>query len=371
MRGGGPDLVFIIGTRAQLVKVAPVIKAAADAGVAHAVWLTGQHRESIDDLIADFALASEFQQAGAQKERATIGSLFGWLPAALAHCVAFLRARRAGRAERPFVIVHGDTLSTLIGAVAARIAGGRVVHLESGLTSGKLLDPFPEELTRRLVFRLTEIAFCPNAQSAALMRSRRTKHVVDTRDNTILDAVRMVVKRAAGPIAAEAPRRVVVSVHRFQNIYDAKRLAAIVQSLAAIARHFELVFVLHPATAKRLEATGLMEQLRAQPSIRLSPRLPYSEFLQLAARSGAVITDGGSNQEELAYLGVPTVVLRDRSERPDGLGANALLEVDLPQPLVEFFLGGDVESLRRPHRLDTDSQPSRQVIESLVALARA
>lgn len=353
--------VFVIGTRAQLIKVAPVIAACEERGLAVRILLTGQHRETMDDLFEEFGIASRPQSVIAAKERASIWSLLRWLPRAFWRIRKHLSAIREEYGNYD-VLVHGDTLSTLLGAMAGRTCGGCVLHLESGLTSGRLFDPFPEELCRRLVFRTADVAFCPGPAAAEHMRSRYHCEVVDTRGNTVADAVRLsgVLDGVHG---ADRPR-LVVSIHRFQNIFDSGRISSIVELIRQLASRFDVYFVLHPATRKRLEANGSMQALQA-PGIFLSPRLGYRTFIALAASASCVLTDGGSNQEELAVLGVPTIVMRERTERSDGLGRNAIMESSVPGGVLRFLLDGAHETLRTQPIPLAERGPSERIAEYL------
>ena len=356
--------VFIVGTRAQLIKVAPVVVACERRQVDCLLLMTGQHRETMQDLIAEFGITSPQVAAVEANEHATVSALVRWLPAAYRGVRRRLAAVALQSADGVDVLVHGDTLSTLVGAFAARRSGARVVHLESGLTSGRWFDPFPEELCRRLVFCMTDLAMCPNRQAADFMRSKhgRGSKVVNTEGNTIVDAVALTgaMDRVAGP-----RDYLVASLHRFQNIYDGTRLRQLVSIVEAAATHLPVHFVLHPATCKRLEAIGCMDRLRANQRIRLLPRMGYRDFLGLAAGAACVLTDGGSNQEELAVLGVPTIVMRARTERPDGLGNNALMEADVPAGVGRFIASGGYESLRCPAQHMAIEGPSERIVTAL------
>ena len=360
----GRSAVFIVGTRAQLIKIAPVIVACERRKIDCVLLLTGQHRETMQDLIAEFGIGSPQVVAVEPNEHATVSSLLRWLPAAYRGARTRLEALVGESLAGVDVMVHGDTLSTLVGAFAARRAGARVVHLESGLTSGRILDPFPEELCRRLVFRMTDVAMCPNEEAASYMRRKHGRHatVVDTRGNTILDAVALC--GALG--GANTPDDyVVASLHRFQNIYDRERLSHLTGLLEDISRSLIVCIVLHPATRKRLEATGLLARLRDNRRVRLLPRMGYKDFLVLAGGAACVLTDGGSNQEELAALGVPTIVMRAHTERPDGLGSNALMEANVPGGVAAFVASKKYEGLRHPaRRIDNDS-PSQRIVDAL------
>lgn len=361
--------IFILGTRAQLVKVAPVLRRAVEVGLPHSVWFTGQHQESIEELISDFKLASLFVMPEIHKERSSIGQLITWVPRMLHECRSYLKKQSKKANTAPLVVVHGDTLSTFLGALAAKLSKGDVVHLESGLTSKSLLDPFPEELLRRLTFPLTRYALCPNTMSTRIMQRFKGCEVVETFENTLLDSVRFALAEGAGTANHNSGSYFVASLHRFQNLYPTSRLTDLVAELLEISRIGKLYFMLHPPTKRRLQETGLITRLEAMSSINLQPRLPYTRFLALIAGSRGVFTDGGSNQEELSYLGVPTVLFRSRSERPDGLGQNVSLLEELNQPLPNFLRSGGLDKLRRPRQIDNDVQPTSITVQALLRWA--
>lgn len=356
--------IFVVGTRAQLIKMAPVIVCCERAGMPVTLLMTGQHQETMLDLLNEFDICSSPVSAVPAIERASIGLLMRWFPVALYRVTRCIR-ELAHDGCPVNVLIHGDTLSTLIGALAGRRSRACVVHLESGLTSGKLLDPFPEEILRRFVFRLTDLAMCPNETSAGHMRERKRVVAVNTHGNTIVDAVAMTGAAEVKPDTARP--YVVVSLHRFQNIYDERRLIYLVDLVEDIAKSLPVHFVLHPATMRRLKINRLHGRLQDASGVELSPRLGYSAFLKLAAGAACVLTDGGSNQEELAALGVPTLVMRARTERPDGLGSNAMMEADVPGGVAAFVKAGLYIKLRRIACVGTDEGPSIRIIKALSA----
>jgi UDP-N-acetylglucosamine 2-epimerase (non-hydrolysing) len=288
-----------------------------------------------------------------------------WLPSALRACYKYVRAISAKECGRPLVIVHGDTLSTLASAFAGRLAGGKVVHLESGLTSKKLFDPFPEEILRRLTFRLTRYAICPNNEAAGRMLRYRCDEIVDTGQNTLLDCVRYALHVVGTQLARSEESYFVVSIHRVQNIYSESKLSGIVEEILELSRIAPVYFVLHPSTEKRLAKAGLRKVLSDTTGVILKPRMPYTQFISLLASARAVLSDGGSNQEELSYLGVPTILFRDRSERPEGLGRNVILRSMIEGKLNAYIESGRLEDLRNPRQLHEEVQPSRRAVEAL------
>lgn len=356
--------VFVIGTRAQLVKVAPVLTRAVASDLPHSVWLAGQHTESIDDLIRDFQLKSPIVNVQSGKERSNIIGLLSWLPGALVACRRYIRDRSKASGRKPLVVVHGDTMSALVGALAGFSLGAEIVHLESGLSSGRLLDPFPEELTRRFVFRLTDWALCPNEEATRRMQEYDCREVIDTHENTLLDCVRFALSKGSTS-RDQTSDYFVASIHRFQNIYRKARLIRIVDELVSVAKISPIRFVLHPATESRLRNFGLLNALSKQPTIHLDPRMSYTAFLSLIAGARAVFTDGGSNQEELSYLGIPTVLFRERSERPDGLGKNVQFRSQISGSLASWITAGHLDAIRQPSRIQDGIQPSELTVAAL------
>ncbi|MGY0797705.1 UDP-N-acetylglucosamine 2-epimerase [Lysobacter sp. A286] len=335
--------------------------ASASAGYRIDVQLTGQHHESMSELANDLGVGHYFPSEDLQFERSTVFKLVTWFPRALMNCRKRLKAVSGN--GRALVLVHGDTASTFLGALAARSLGLPVVHIESGLSSGALFDPFPEELLRRLVFRLTTIAFCPDQLAFDRMKKYSGLQVHNSGGNTIADALLLAMtNRKSEDELAE----VVVSIHRFENIRNRDRLARIVGEVFKIADGKSVSFVLHPATLTKLRDFGLYDKLDSHRSISLVPRMSYSRFIGLASAAEVVITDGGSNQEEFALLGIPTLILRERSERPDGLGANAMLEHGFGAGgLAAFVLEGKAAMLRKPAVLKCNDGVSGRIVAML------
>ena len=359
--------IFVLGTRAQLVKISPVLRISVEKSLAHTVWFTGQHHESIDDLIIDFGLTSNIVQPVNAKERSSIGRLLLWIPSTVYRCFRYVKQASRETSSRPLVVVHGDTLSTWLGAVAGKFGGGDIVHLESGLSSGKWSDPFPEEMLRRLTFRISSFALCPNDEAAERMAAYPKCVVVNTHENTLLDCVRFALQNNSS--ANESAAQFVVSIHRFQNIYQKARLQQIVEEITQLAELGRVAFILHPPTELRLRKYGFLEGLQHTDNVDLLPRMPYTEFLALMGTAKAVLSDGGSNQEELSYLGVPTILFRDRSERPDGLGGNIVFRREIATSLADAVVAGVIDKLRRDSRINDDIHPSDLTVDALKAWA--
>ncbi|AXQ20987.1 hypothetical protein BEN71_02265 [Acinetobacter wuhouensis] len=341
------DNIFIIGTRAQLIKVAPILKEFEEKELPSKFVLTGQHNDTMEEIIEEFGIKTPITQLIKNKEHSSILALLLWLPYSFLALIKVLK-----QSKKSNIFVHGDTLTTLISTLAAKFTGHSVVHLESGLTSKMLFNPFPEEIIRRIVFRCTDVACCPSEQDVQHMKKYAKTEILYTHGNTILDSITYL---KIGKNINREPNTILISLHRFHNIYNKERLQSIVEMLITLSEKYTINFVLHPATKKKLLQYNLLEQL-TNKRINLLPRMTYQKFLDLALSNEIVITDGGSNQEELAFFGHPTIILRESTERHDGIGENAILIND-PPSVVKFIISKKYTILQK-EKLNLISSPS-------------
>jgi len=347
--------------------MAPVLREFEQNEIEYRLLFTGQHFVTMQDLLVDFRVATKPTELTTPSESDSLNRIIPWFFRALWRISVSRRALlRSPLGGRGLVIIHGDTLSTLIGAIGGRLNRCRVAHVESGLRSFSLREPFPEELTRILVFRLSNIAFCPGEWAAANMQKYRAE-IVDTGNNTLLDAVRYALDNNTDPTARDISEPYcVVSIHRFENLASEERFRHIVETIVSISRRLKVEVVLHPATRRRIERSESGKLLRSDVNINLRDRMKYTSFIRLLSGARLVLTDGGSNQEELHYLSVPTLLARKRSERLEGLGTNAELlssgkSSDWEQVLKK------IESRLRGLRPELEGQsPSRLICKWLI-----
>lgn len=335
---------IIIGTKAQLIKMAPIMKALRDRGIGYRYISTGQHRETMDDILANFNLPGPDRRLYEGKDITSIAAMAIW---AMRILWRTLRQRREifGGDRQGIVLVHGDTFSTLLGTLMGRLAGLKVGHVESGLRSFNLFHPFPEELTRRLTFRLSRYLFCPGPWAVDNLRDFSGEKI-DTGGNTLSDALRLAIQ-ATGTGEVDIPNHpfAIVTLHRFENLYSRAALERVVALVERIARHRHLLFVLHKPTEKKLREYGMYERLAKLDSVEFRPRYDYFRFLKLIAAADFLVSDGGSNQEECFYLGKPILLLRKATERQEGVGENCVLSGYDPE-IVDRFVA-DWRSYRR------------------------
>ena len=332
-------MLVLVGTKAQYIKTAPILRELDRRGVAYSLIYTGQHSETFDLLEAAFGTRPADDILVPQFEAATHATFAKWTIAFWRAALARIVRRRWKHAR--YGLVHGDTASTLFTAIALRLAGVRVVHIEAGLRSPTLLEPFPEEIVRRLVSRVTALHCAPDASAIANLRGQRGR-VVDTGGNTLRDALAMALSR--WPVVPERGGEggyAVASVHRSENMSQRRNLDLLMEEVLATAEKTPVKFVLHPVTRERIRASGWIEALNAQPNLTLLERMDYPDFVRLLVGASFLMTDGGSNQEEAAMMGLPTLLLRRATERPDGLGDNVVLS-ELDRECIRRFVESHV-----------------------------
>ncbi len=355
-------IVYLIGTKAQYIKMAPVVLETSARGLPFRLVLSGQHSETFDDLQQNFGLpAADLVLVGGSEAKDRI-SFARWVRQALA-------AAKSPQAEELWrqasvIVVHGDTASALLGAYIGRRCGRPVAHVEAGLRSFNLLHPFPEEAIRILVSRVATLHLCPDATAERNLARAAGERLV-TGGNSLKDALRLALaaQQQAQPRAARP--YVVFSMHRQENLFKRRRLDSALRILRSLSGIIDVRFVLHPVTRKRLEQLGLMPELEQQPGLELVPRMDFFRFIGLIGAAAFVVTDGGSNQEECAMLDIPCVLLRQATERPDGLEKEVLLG-DLDEPRILEFArrharAGRVLTLKDAH------SPSAVIVGRLAA----
>lgn len=322
MSGSTPRVLVVIGTRPEGIKLAPVIEALRRRGgeVAVHVVLTGQHTTLIEQVLSVFQL-DVARDLGIMKEGQDLYDV--------AHgCLDGLRA--AVQELMPdMILVQGDTASVFFGALVGFFERITVGHVEAGLRSGDRWRPWPEELLRRMTGVVADVHFAPTARARAnLLAENVPADAIHVTGNTVVDAVRRMADAphevqdpALRDVFAGGRRLVLVTAHRRESFGEPLRQAFL--ALRDIAdRHDDvaLVYPVHPNPNVRGPA---LELLADHPRIRLTTPTDYLDLLHALRRADLVITDSGGIQEEAPSFGTPVLVLRDVTERPEGVEAGA------------------------------------------------
>ena len=370
-----------VGTQAEYIKMAPLLWRMESAGLPYRLIDSGQHADRSESFRDELGLrAPDYTMGGTRSVDSVPAAL--WWAAGLGRKLA-LRGRldRIVFGGHPGIcVVHGDTPTSLIGALMAKRAGLALAHVEAGLRTHRWLHPFPEEIIRVVVDRVADLLFAPSGAVAEELRERRVRgRIITGSSNTVSDTLRAALESPAagtpttldlsgGARSHSSPRRprhAVVTMHRVENLHRRRRRQGLVQVITRLAQTTPVRWYVHEPTRRAL---GSADQAGLEASgVELVPMIPYAEFVRELARAPFAITDGGSIQEECTLLGVPVLLWRDRTDRADGLGENVMLSHYDPG-VVEAFLA-DPERFRRAPRLP-QSSPSQEILEVLAEAER-
>jgi len=315
-------VLFIFGTRPEAIKLCPLLLKlrACPERYSTKVCVTAQHRGMLDQVLADFGITPDYDLNVMTPGQTLFQST----------------ARIIQALERPFAeskpdlaIVQGDTTTTLCGALAAFYSGVPVAHVEAGLRTGDLRQPFPEELNRVLTARMTHLHFAATSSAADNLRREGISENVWITGNTGIDAVLHVRERlergelttSGSDYERPGKRLILVTAHRRETFGDG--FVRICEALLQIAdrNDVHLVYPVHPNPNVR---TAVDQRLGAHPNITLTEPLDYVPFVDLMRRANLILTDSGGIQEEAPSLGKPVLVLREKTERPEAVEAGTV-----------------------------------------------
>lgn len=323
-------VAVLMGTRPEAIKMAPVVAALqAEPGLAPLVVNTGQHREMIRQVIDLFGLTVD-----ADLEAMTPGQTLAGLTSRLVERIDGV----LGRLAPDMVLAQGDTTTVLCAALAAFYRGIPIGHVEAGLRTGDLRAPFPEEANRRLTTPLVDLHFAPTETAReALLREHVPGDRILVTGNTVIDALLAEVRRQGRPEVREQLHKelaamlgddwdrretVLVTGHRRENFGEGFQ-----QICTAIARLAELrpqTTIVYPVHLNPKVSDVVKERLSGRDNVRLIAPQPYAQFVALAAACRLILTDSGGVQEEAPSLGKPVLVMRDVTERPEGVAAGVV-----------------------------------------------
>ena len=310
-------ILCVVGTRPEVIKMAPVIQRLRDGkeGFAVQILATGQHRSLLDLALADFKLNAD-QDLALMVPNQDLAGLTARALTGLSGVVADMRPS--------LVLAQGDTTTVLCTALACyynRIPFG---HVEAGLRTGQPFSPFPEEKNRVLAGHLAELHFAPTMGARDnLLREGIDPNAVHVTGNTVIDALLATARKAhPSPVRLKTDRYVLVTAHRREN-FGAPLEEICDALLELVSRHSDMsiVYPVHPNPNVR---QVVYERLGDHERINLIAPVGYREFVTLMKGAHLILTDSGGVQEEAPSLGVPVLVLRDETERPEAVAAGTV-----------------------------------------------
>ena len=324
-RGYKLKVLSIFGTRPEAVKMAPVVKALCrETAIQSVVCVTGQHRLMLQQVLDLFEIKADYSLDVMQPNQ-TLNDLSARLIALLDPVLETVKP--------DWILVHGDTTTAMMAALTAFHRHIPVAHVEAGLRTGDLAQPWPEEMNRRYVDVVSDLLFAPTMQAKTNLAAEHLAGRTIVTGNTVIDALRLTTSRLAQdeqlrqrldahfPYLMPGRKTLLVTGHRRENF--GAGFAEICDALAKLSRRPDIQIV-YPVHLNPNVQVPVLAALSHLPNVRLIEPLDYLLFVRLMQRSHVILTDSGGVQEEAPSLGKPVFVMRNVTERPEAVVAGTV-----------------------------------------------
>lgn len=309
-------VMLVFGTRPEAIKMGPLVKELEqDARFQPIVVVTGQHRQMLDQVLEVFQIEPQYDLA-IMAQGQTLTDITTKVLLAMAPILV---------AEAPdIVLVHGDTSTTFASALAAFYQQIPIGHVEAGLRTWQKYSPYPEEMNRQMTDDLADLYFAPTRDSREnLLQEHRDREKIIVTGNTVIDTLNYTLEDSyITDFLQPGMRNIILTTHRNENLGEP--MTAIFKAVTRIVEEFpdvNLIFPIHKNPRVRALAD---EYLGASDRIHVIEPLDFKDFHNVMAQSYLILSDSGGIQEEAPALGVPVLVLRDTTERPEGIAAGTL-----------------------------------------------
>jgi UDP-N-acetylglucosamine 2-epimerase (non-hydrolysing) len=348
-------ILFVFGTTAEAIKIAPLVLELETLGSEFALLSTGQQGDQAESTLRTFGIKAHVNYLISRSHPiSNISEAFLWFLSASMTIIFKSKSRPPiGRTSSVFVVIHGDTLSTFLGLIFALRFRNSVVHIEAGLRSHKIFHPFPEEIVRRSVALFSDVNFAPSDEAMLNLKDKRGISI-NTYGNTAIDAMarfsHSAQKKPKDPFC-------LVLLHRTELVRNTKLMKDTLQELGVLSRSISVVMVQDYVSEERMRS--LVGEF---PGMTVIGKQDFISFQKMLGDSSFVITDSGGVQEECAALGKPCLIHRIATERPDGVGQNALLSNWEKGQIIYFY--NNFHSFEYPIS-NEKSQPTSIILDSL------
>jgi len=357
------NIGFVLGTKAQFIKSKYVLKELVKNNFNLVIVDTGQHKEitkmELEQISENYDYVSVSRNS---KNISSIVSMFFWF---LKITLRPLKVEKLQKAD--YCIVHGDTLSTLIGLFIAKKNKVPVIHLESGFKSNNWFKPFPEEIIRALVTKFSEIIVIDSPEAEKNIKKYiGKKKIIRISRNTLFDSVVQEIK----DVEIIKNNNLIVTIHRTENIYNKKLLNKFINLLIEIENKNlfdEIIWYCHDITFNALIKNSY-NNLLIQKGIKLKKLLTHNKFILELCKSKSIITDGGSIAEECSILGLKTIIWRDLVENIQYLNKNVILSNYDSTYIFEFLNMNNLNTEITKFDDINLVSPSKEFVEELINL---
>ncbi|EGP1920994.1 non-hydrolyzing UDP-N-acetylglucosamine 2-epimerase [Enterococcus faecium] len=311
-------IMTIFGTRPEAIKMAPLIKAIEnDERFESIVTVTAQHRQMLDQVMDIFDLKADYD-LNIMKDGQTLTDITSRVIKELDSVLV--------EAKPDIILVHGDTTTTFAASIAGFYHQIKIGHVEAGLRTWNKYSPFPEEMNRQLTDTLADIYFAPTVMSKSnLLKEGRPEESIFITGNTVIDAMEYTIKQNYSNELLDnlaGKRIILVTMHRRENL--GQPMTNVFKAINRLVEKFEDVHIVFPMHKNPKVRKNAEETLSDSEQVHLIEPLDVIDFQNFSNNSYMILSDSGGVQEEAPSLGVPVLVLRDTTERPEGIEAGTL-----------------------------------------------
>ncbi len=358
-------IYFFIGTNAELIKVAPVIRELERRNIKYSLITSGQTRVEFKDLGGYIRKQSADIIFPPKKNKASVYFFLLWTVKTIFLGMVLLKKELKGvDKNNTCFIIQGDTVSSTIGACIAKLYGIKVAHIESGDLSFNLFEPFPEELCRNINIRLADILFPPTDWAKNNLKNFM-KPVISTKQDTIIETFLWAMKKNVDLSRIKnLGRYYILIIHRQEHVIFRKQWSKNIMNFVIknANKNLNCVIINHPLTVNIINSLYLGSKTK---KIKIISQLPYPVFLKLIKNAEFMASDGATHQQETYYMGKPLLSLRNYTEQIEGLDGNVVLYKNNLK-VVKDFLTNYKKYQSRPVTIRV--RPSKIIVDHLLKL---
>jgi UDP-N-acetylglucosamine 2-epimerase (non-hydrolysing) len=334
-------VLLLVGTRPEVIKMAPVFHALKTEPTTQPIFcVTGQHDSMLTQALTTFEIVPS-ANLSVMKPGQSLSELTAQILLSTTELLENIYP--------DVLLVHGDTTTAFASTLASFYMNVEVGHVESGLRTHDLRAPFPEEVNRQLIARVSKWNFAPTSQAASnLDKEGVSRESIFVTGNTVVDSLEFMTKKFRlnksfresvsksinDKLGFDFTRRTVVLItaHRRENLGEGiSQICLAVKELSQLYPHISFIFPMHPNPLVRANVTEILDMT---PNVKLIEPLPYSELVFILMQAALILTDSGGMQEEGVSLGKQVIVLRDKTERPEGIDSGLLSMVGIKSDLI-------------------------------------
>ncbi|MBT2731103.1 UDP-N-acetylglucosamine 2-epimerase (non-hydrolyzing) [Carnobacterium sp. ISL-102] len=365
-------VLTIFGTRPEAIKMAPVVKELNKQSnrFESIVAVTAQHREMLDQVLQTFNIVPDYD-LDIMKKNQTLSEITSNVLMGLDKIMK--------EAKPDIVLVHGDTTTTFAASISAYYNQIKVGHVEAGLRTWDKYSPFPEEVNRQLTDVIADIYFAPTSESKLnLLKENHPEEKIFITGNTAIDALKETIKKDYHHTVLEnidpESKLVLITMHRREN--QGEPMERVFKAIRQVVDQQQDVEIIYPVHLNPIVQNMAEKVLGKHPRIHLIAPLEVMDFHNLAAKSYMIMTDSGGVQEEAPSLGVPVLVLRDTTERPEGVTAGTLKLVGtqtetIIKEMTNLLVNKEAhEKMAEANNPYGDGMASKRIIEALIFMLR-